>query len=169
VTGWWERTGFESPRPLHRTIISWSLRGSLTLWTETSGKSGTSASRPGAIYISDISHTEGDPPTGLGGSNTVRSSGETGETESDEGTEIMQDESPRLLTLRTKVLVIGGILGVEGRHTVPPFIQLLDADCVEKNCSRASSNFTLHSRRATARAMPRDVSDNPCYSRSSSA
>jgi hypothetical protein len=32
--------------------------------------------------------------------------------------EVMQDESPRLLTLRTKVLVIGGILGVEGRHTV---------------------------------------------------
>jgi hypothetical protein len=30
----------------------------------------------------------------------------------------MQDESPRLLTLRTKVLVIGAILGVEGRHTV---------------------------------------------------
>jgi len=32
--------------------------------------------------------------------------------------EVLQDESPRLLTLRTKVLVIGGILGVEGRHTV---------------------------------------------------
>jgi hypothetical protein len=32
--------------------------------------------------------------------------------------EVLQDESPRLLTLRTKLLVIGGILGVEGRHTV---------------------------------------------------
>jgi hypothetical protein len=32
--------------------------------------------------------------------------------------EVMQDESPRLLTLRTKILVIGAILGAEGRHTV---------------------------------------------------
>jgi len=32
--------------------------------------------------------------------------------------EVLQDESPRLLTLRTKALVIGGILGAEGRHTV---------------------------------------------------
>jgi DDE family transposase len=32
--------------------------------------------------------------------------------------EVIRDESPRLLTLRTKVLVIGAILGVEGRHTV---------------------------------------------------
>ena len=32
--------------------------------------------------------------------------------------EVMQDESPHLLTLRTKALVIGGILGAEGRHTV---------------------------------------------------
>ncbi len=32
--------------------------------------------------------------------------------------EVMQDDSPRLLTLRTKVLVIGGILGAEGRRTV---------------------------------------------------
>jgi DDE family transposase len=32
--------------------------------------------------------------------------------------EVMQDESPRLLTLRTKVLVIGAILGAEGRQTV---------------------------------------------------
>jgi hypothetical protein len=32
--------------------------------------------------------------------------------------EVTQDEAPRLPTLRTKVLVIGGILGAEGRHTV---------------------------------------------------
>ena len=32
--------------------------------------------------------------------------------------EVPQDESPRLLTLRTKILVIGAILGAEGRHTV---------------------------------------------------
>src|SRR6516165_4451098 len=32
--------------------------------------------------------------------------------------EVMQDESPRLMTLRTKVLVIGAILGAEGRPTV---------------------------------------------------
>jgi len=32
--------------------------------------------------------------------------------------EITQDESPRLITLRTKVLLIGAILGTEGRHTV---------------------------------------------------
>jgi DDE family transposase len=32
--------------------------------------------------------------------------------------EVMQDDAPRLTTLRTKILVIGGILGAEGRHTV---------------------------------------------------
>jgi hypothetical protein len=32
--------------------------------------------------------------------------------------EVTQDDAPRLSTLRTKVLVIGGILGAEGRHTV---------------------------------------------------
>jgi len=32
--------------------------------------------------------------------------------------EVIQDQAPRLSTLRTKVLVIGAILGREGRHTV---------------------------------------------------
>jgi len=32
--------------------------------------------------------------------------------------EVMQDESPRLMTLRTQVLVIGAILGAEGRYRV---------------------------------------------------
>jgi hypothetical protein len=32
--------------------------------------------------------------------------------------EVTQDEAPRLMTLRTKVLVIGAILGAEGRHPV---------------------------------------------------
>jgi hypothetical protein len=32
--------------------------------------------------------------------------------------DVTQDEAPRLSTLRTKVLVIGAIMGSEGRHAV---------------------------------------------------
>jgi hypothetical protein len=71
--GWWSGLDLNRRDPFIAPPLV-DLRCSLTLWTETSGKSEASASRPGAIYISDIRHTEGDPPTGLGGSNPVRSS-----------------------------------------------------------------------------------------------